>query len=135
MASQIFVNLPVKDLSKSIAFFEGLGYSFHPKFTNEIAGCMVVSESIYFMLVTESYFQTFTNKPIADATKTTEVLNCISLESREHVDAMYNKAIECGGGPSKEPTEYGWMYGRSFVDLDGHQWEVLWIDPAGPTEG
>lgn len=135
MATQIFVNLPVKDLNKTIAFFEGLGYSFNPKFTNEMAGCMVVSESIYFMMVSESYFQTFTNKPIADASKTTEVLNCISVESREHVDAIYNKAMASGGGPSKDPTEYGWMYGRSFVDLDGHQWEIVWIDPAGPSEG
>ncbi|RYY18588.1 MAG: glyoxalase/bleomycin resistance/extradiol dioxygenase family protein [Chitinophagaceae bacterium] len=136
MATQIFVNLPVKDLNRSIAFFEGLGYSFNPQFTNEIAGCMVVSDTIYFMLVTESFFKTFTNKEIADATKTTEVLNCVSVESKEKVDELFEKAITSGGGPSKEPTDYGWMYGRSFTDLDGHQWEMMWIDPAGPpTEG
>ncbi|QKJ31257.1 VOC family protein [Mucilaginibacter mali] len=132
MATQIFVNLPVKDLSKTIAFFEGLGYSFNPQFTNELAGCMVVSDTIYFMMVTEGFFQTFTNKPISDATKATEVLNCVSVESREKADELYDKAIAGGGQPSKEPTDYGWMYGRSFQDLDGHQWEVMYLDPAGP---
>jgi predicted lactoylglutathione lyase len=132
MATQIFVNLPVKDLSKSIAFFEALGYSFNPQFTNELAGCMIVSDTIFFMLVTEPFFKTFINKEISDATKTTEVLNCVSVESKEKADKMFDIAIANGGGPSKEPTDYGWMYGRSFTDLDGHQWEVMWLDPAGP---
>lgn len=132
MATQIFVNLPVKDLSKSISFFENLGYSFNPQFTNDMAGCMVVSDTIYFMLVTEAYFKTFTNKDVADASKTTEVLNCISVESKGKVDEIFEKAIATGGGPSKQPTDYGWMYGRSFTDPDGHQWEVMWMDPAGP---
>jgi predicted lactoylglutathione lyase len=132
MATQIFVNLPVKDLSKSIAFFEALGYSFNPQFTNDMAGCMVVSDTIFFMMVTEPFFKTFINKEIADATKTTEVLNCVSVESKERADEMFETAIANGGGPSKEPTDYGWMYGRSFTDLDGHQWEVMWLDPAGP---
>jgi len=132
MATQIFVNLPVKDLSKSIAFFETLGYSFNPQFTNDMGGCMVVSDTIYFMLLTEEFFKTFINKEVADATKTTEVLNCVSVESKEKADEIFEKAIAAGGGPSKEPTDYGWMYGRSFTDLDGHQWEVMWLDPAGP---
>ena len=132
MPTQIFVNLPVKDLSKSIAFFEALGYSFNPQFTNEVAGCMVVSDAIYFMLVTESFFKTFTKKEVADATKGTEVINCVSVESREKADELYNKAIANGGKPSMEPTDYGWMYGRSFEDLDGHLWEVMYLDPAGP---
>ncbi len=93
---------------------------------------MIVSDSIYFMLVTEPFFKSFTNKAIADATKTTEVLNCISVESKKKADELFDKAIAGGGGPSKEPTDYGWMYGRSFTDLDGHQWEVMWMDPAGP---
>ncbi len=132
MATQIFVNLPVKDLSKSIAFFEALGYNFNPQFTNDEAGCLVISETIYAMLLTIPFFKTFTKKEIVDSTKATEVIIAISVESRKHVDELVNKAFMAGGARSNDPQDYGWMYSWSFQDLDGHLWEVLYTDPAGP---
>ncbi|MCX5390592.1 VOC family protein [Streptomyces sp. NBC_00094] len=133
MAPQmIFVNLPVKDLDASKAFFEKLGYSFNPQFSDDTAGCLVISDTIFAMLLTEEKFKTFTapGKEISDATKATEVLVTLSAESREKVDELADAALAAGAGPAKEPMDMGFMYGRSFTDLDGHHWELFWMDPA-----
>ena len=128
MSTQIFVNLPVKDLNKTIAFFTELGYTFNPKFTDEKATCMIISEHIYAMLLVEPFFKTFIDKDIADATKTTEVLLGLTVESREAVDARVQKAVEAGGKATRTPVDHGWMYQWGYEDLDGHMWEVFYID-------
>ena len=130
MSRKIFVNLPIKNLEKSQAFFKSLGFSFDPKFTNEQGACMVISENHnYVMLLVESFFQTFIKKPIADASKTTEVLVCISCESRAEVDELVKKAVAAGGKTPNTPQDHGFMYGHGFEDLDGHIWELAWMDP------
>jgi len=121
MATKIFVNLPVKNLDKSIAFFKKLGYSFNPQFTDETATCMIISENIFAMLLTEKKFAEFTKKQIADAKSSTEVLIALDAESREKVDEIVRKAKEAGATIYAEPQDHGWMYGHSFADLDGHQ--------------
>ena len=131
MATQIFVNLPVKDLQRSMDFFAQLGYMFNKQFTNEKAACMVISETIYAMLLTEPFFQGFIpGKEIADTTKTKEVLIALSSDSKDAVNALTDKAIAAGGRQFREPEDHGFMYSRSFEDLDGHVWEVVWMDPA-----
>ena len=130
MAKQIFINLPVKDLKNSMTFFEKLGFSFNMQFTDDKAACMIIGENIYAMLLLEKFFKTFTNKEIADAKKTTEVLIAIDAESRQSVDEMIRKAVEAGGSTYRNPQDNGWMYGHSFADLDGHQWEVLYLDES-----
>ena len=129
MASQMFVNLPVKDLQRSVAFFTALGFSFNPQFTDDNATCMIVSEHNFVMLLVEPFFQTFTKKPIADARKSTEVLVCLSCDSRAEVDALVKKALAGGGTPPNAPQDHGFMYGHGFEDLDGHVWELAWMDP------
>lgn len=129
MATQIFVNLPVKDLNKSMAFFKGIGYSFNPQFTDETAACLVISNEIYAMLLTYEKFKEFTTKEIVDATKSTEVLIALSTESKGEVNAMLDKVIKAGGKEFRQPMDYGFMFSRSFEDLDGHVWEILWMDP------
>ena len=129
MPRQIFVNLPIKNMERSKAFFSALGFTFNPQFTNEQGACMVISETIYTMLLVEPFFQTFTKKPIADATKTTEVLVCLSCESREEVDALVKKALAAGGTSPNPPQDHGFMYGHGFTDLDGHIWELVYMDP------
>ena len=131
MSTQIFVNLPVKDLDASKAFYEALGYSVNEQFTDENASCVVVSDTIYVMLLTEAFAARFTNKAVADATTTTEVINALSAESREAVDRLADVALRAGGSRVKEPQDQGFMYSRSFADPDGHQWEVLYMDPSG----
>jgi predicted lactoylglutathione lyase len=128
MPKQIFVNLSVKDLNQTMDFFTKLGFTFNPKFTDQNAACMSIGENIFAMLLLEKFFQTFTKKQIADASKTTEVINALSVESREEVDQMIAKVIEAGGRESRDPEDHGWMYGRAFEDLDGHQWEVFYMD-------
>lgn len=128
MATQIFVNLPVKNLNQSIEFFTQLGYKFNPQFTDETATCMIVSDTIYVMLLTEAKFKTFTPKAICDATKSTEVLVCLSCESRAEVDEMVRKAIAAGGSTYKAPQDYGFMYAHSYQDLDGHIWELVYME-------
>jgi len=128
MSKNIFVNLPVKDLSKSMEFFTKLGFKFNPQFTDDKAACMIIGENIYAMLLLEKFFKTFTKKEISDAKKSTEVLIAIDTESREKVDEMINKAVKAGGSIYNKPQDHGWMYGHSFADLDGHQWEVLYMD-------
>jgi len=130
MVKQIFINLPVKDLKKSMVFFEKLGFSFNMQFTDDSAACLMIGKNIYAMLLLEKFFKTFTNKEIADAKKTTEVLIAIDAESREEVDEMIRKAVDAGGATYRNPQDHGWMYGHSFADLDGHQWEVLCMDES-----
>ena len=128
MATKIFVNLPVKNLDKSIAFFEKLGFSFNPQFTDETAACMVISDDIYAMLLTHAKFKEFTRKKIADATKTTEVLPALSVDSREEGDRLVDKALAAGATEAREPMDHGFMFERSFNDLDGHIWEIVYMD-------
>lgn len=131
MATKIFVNLPVKNLEKSKEFFTKLGYSFNPQFTNDKGACLIINEgSIYAMLLQEEFFKTFTNKEIADATKTTEVLLAIDAESRQKVDEMIEKATAAGGKEPRKKQDEGWMYSRAFEDIDGHIWEVLYMDES-----
>jgi hypothetical protein len=134
MAKQIFVNLPVKDLERAKAFFSALGFSFDPQFTDENAACLILGENLYSMLLVERFFRTFTHKELADTARTTEVITALAETSRERVDELAGKALASGGTPSKEPYDFGWMYGRSFQDPDGHLWEVFWMDPAGPPK-
>lgn len=129
MTTKIFVNLPVEDLEKSKAFFAKLGYRFNPQFTDETAACMVITDDIYAMLLTKAKFKEFTKKAIADATQTTEVLTCLSVDSKAKVDEMLDAALEAGATEARDPMDYGFMYGRSFNDLDGHIWEIIWMDP------
>ncbi len=128
MATKIFVNLPVKDLNKSKEFFTKIGFSINSQFTDETAACVVISEDIYAMILTHAKFKQFTKKEIADATKTTEVLTCLSSDSKEKVNEMVDKAIAAGGTETRDAMDYGFMYARSFNDLDGHIWEVMWMD-------
>ena len=131
MATQIYVNLPVKDLDRSVAFFTTLGFTFNPDFTDANATCMIVGENIFVMLLVEKFFQTFTPKPISDATKATEVLVCLSRDSREDVDGMVRKAVAAGGTIHKDSQDHGFMYAHGFTDLDGHIWELVHMAGAG----
>jgi uncharacterized protein len=130
MAQNIFVNLPVSDLDRSKAYFAKLGYTFNAQFTDGNAACMVISDTIYAMLITHAYFSTFTNKAIADSHKTTEVLIALSCESRDEVAQIAEKAIAAGATEVNPPQDHGFMTVRSVNDLDGHIWEYMWMDPA-----
>lgn len=133
MATQIFVNLPVKDLNRSIDFFTRLGYSFNPQFTDENATCMIVGENIFVMLLVESFFKTFTPKEICDTSKSTEVLVCLSADSREQVDVLVGKALAAGATTPNASKDYGFMYQHGYQDLDGHLWELVYMEPAAAT--
>jgi len=128
MHKQIYINLPVKDLARSRDFFASLGFTFNPQFSNDSGACMVIGENIFAMLLTESFFQGFTTKRIADARETTEVLICISCESRAEVDALVQKALAAGGRAPNPVQDHGFMYGHGFEDLDGHVWELSYMD-------
>jgi uncharacterized protein len=130
MDTKIFVNLPVKDLQKSKEFFTKLGFTNNRQFTDEKAACMVINNDIYVMLLTNEFFQTFTPKKISDATQTTEVLVSLMVESRAKVDELVRKAVTAGGTTYKDPDDQGAMYGHGFQDLDGHIWEIGWMDPS-----
>ena len=130
MPTQIFVNLPVKNLAQSIDFFTKLGFTFNAQFTDETATCMIVSEDIFVMLLTHEKFKTFTPNPICDATKSTEVLVCLSRDSREKVDEIVRQAIAAGGRTYNAPQDHGFMYAHGFQDPDGHIWEVMHMDPS-----
>jgi uncharacterized protein len=130
MARKIFVNLPVQDLQRSMAFFAALGFTFNKQFTDDTAACMVISDDIYAMLLTHAKFREFTRKEIADATEVTEVLTCLSADSKAEVDRLADAALAAGGTEARGPMDYGFMYGRSFQDPDGHIWEVIWMDPS-----
>ena len=129
MSTKIFVNLPVKDLSKSMAFFKTLGWTFNPQFTDETAASLVISDTIYAMLLTHKKFAEFTNRKIADAA-TVEVLIALAVDSKAEVDRIADAASKAGATEAKPPQDYGFMQLRSFLDLDGHQWEILYMDPA-----
>jgi predicted lactoylglutathione lyase len=130
MATQIFVNLPVKNLKKSIDFFTALGFKFNRQFTDDTATCMIVSDTIFVMLLTEEKFKTFTPKAICDATKSSEVLVCLSMDSRDKVNEMVSKAVAGGGSTYSDPQDHGFMYGHGFQDLDGHIWELIYMEPG-----
>lgn len=130
MATKIFVNLPVKNLDRSVEFFTMLGFTFNQQFTDESATCMVISGDIYVMLLTEERFKEFTPKEICDATKSTEVLVALTCDGREQVDVMVRKAVAAGGSTYNEPQDHGFMYGHGFQDPDGHIWEVIYMDPS-----
>jgi len=130
MSTKLFINLPVKDLQKSIAFFTSLGFTINQQFTNEDAASLVISEEIYAMLLTEKFFKTFMKKEITDTTKSIEVINALMLDSRTAVDELAEKAFKAGASKLRDPEDMGFMYGRSFIDLDGHHWEIGWMDPA-----
>jgi predicted lactoylglutathione lyase len=135
MSRLIFLNLPVRDLPASRAFFEALDFSFDEKFCDDKAACMVVSEQAWVMLLERDRFADFVTKPVADANEATALTVAVSAESREAVDAFAETALGAGASAGKEPQEYGFMYQRSFHDLDGHLWEVMWMDPVAAEKG
>jgi predicted lactoylglutathione lyase len=132
MPTQIFVNLPVRDLDRSVSFFTALGYTFNAQFTDKNATCMVVSDSIAVMLLVEPFFKTFTPKPIADARTSTEVILCLSCASREAVDDLVRKAVAAGATTPMPPQDHGFMYQHGYQDLDGHLWELAYMDTTQP---
>ncbi len=129
MATQIFVNLPVKDLKKSMAFFTQLGFSFNAQFTDDTAACMVITNDIYAMLLTEAKFKEFTPKQIADAKNSTEVITALSFSSKDEVNRLVDTALKSGATQTRPAEDYGFMFSRSFNDPDGHIWEAFWMDP------
>ena len=130
MITNIFVNLPVKDLNKTVEFFTKLGFTFNPQFTDENATCMIVGKDIFVMLLVEKFFKTFTKKEISDTTKNTEAIVALSAQSREEVDQMMEKVLGAGGREARDPQDHGWMYGRSFEDINGHLWEIFYMDES-----
>lgn len=130
MPRKLFVNLPVKDLDRSVAFFTALGFNFNPQFTDANATCMIVSDDSFVMLLVEPFFQGFTAKPLGDARQQTEVLLAFSLDSREEVDELVGKAVAAGATITQPARDHGFMYQQSFADLDGHQWEPFFMDPG-----
>ena len=135
MATQIFVNLPVKDLKSSVEFFSKLGFTFDPQFTDENATCMIVGENIFVMLLVERFFKTFTRKELCDATSSTEVIVCLSAESRGKVDELVAAAVAAGGTTPMARKNYGVMYQHGFQDLDGHLWELIHMEPNAAKQG
>ena len=137
MVKQIFINLPVKDLVATKKFWIALGFTFNPQFTDENAASLILGENIFAMLILPTFFTRFTKKQIVDATQATEAINSFSVESRAHVDDVMTKAMASGGKETRPAEDYGWMYGRSFEDLDSHQWEVVYMDmtkvPKNPS--
>jgi predicted lactoylglutathione lyase len=129
MSHKLFVSLPIKNIERSVAFFKSLGFAFNPKLTDEKAACLLIGDAAYAMLVTETFFKTFTKKQICDTTTHVEGAYGISCEAREEVDAMWTKAMAGGGKDGGPPEDHGFMYSRSFEDLDGHHWEVVWMNP------
>ena len=130
MKTKIFLNLAVKDLKRSIAFFTELGFSFNQKFTNDKGTCLIIGEDINVMLLVEEFYQTFTDKKICDTATTSEVLISISVETRQQVDEMIEKAVKAGGANYREAQDYGWMYQRTFLDPDRHHWEIFCMDES-----
>ncbi len=133
MHNQIFVNLPIKDLPRSVRFFESLGYTFNPQFTDENATCMILGENLFAMLLVEPYFRTFIEKDVSDAHRATEVLLAVPVASREAVDALVEKALAAGAKEPRAARDYGFMYQRSYDDLDGHTWEVFHMSEMPPA--
>lgn len=131
---KIFVNLAVANLERSVEFFTRLGFAFDPRFTDESATCMIVSDEAFVMLLVRSRFSDFTTKVLCDPATHTEAILAVSADSREQVDELADAALAAGGQPSSEPKDLGFMYYRNFQDPDGHLWEVVWMDPAAMTE-
>ena len=134
MSRTTFVNLPVKDLAATVAFWTGLGFEFNPAFTDDRAACMVISDEAYVMLLVEDFYRTFTTKDVVDADTGNEVILCLSTDSRAEVDDLVRKALAGGGKPSNDPLRDGPMYGWSFQDVDGHLWELMYMDPTAYAE-
>jgi predicted lactoylglutathione lyase len=130
MSRKIFVNLSVRDLTKSMEFFTALGFTFNAQFTDDKAACMIISEEAYVMLLSEPFFRGFTKKEPCDTTRATEAMLALSCDSKAEVDQLVRKAIDAGGSHAMDSMDHGFMYGWSFYDLDGHHWEVMWMDPA-----
>lgn len=136
MSKLIFINLPVTDLPRSKSFYEAVGATNNPAFTDDTAACMVLSETIHVMLLTHDKWRQFTSKPIVDAHANAQVLLCLSADSRDDVSSLVDKATKAGGKADPTPTQdYGFMFGRSFEDLDGHIWEIMWMDPSAIPHG
>lgn len=135
MSRMIFVNLPVRDLSRAMTFFRALGFDFNPQFTDETAACLVISEQIYAMLLTHEKFRSFAPKAVSDTRDGNEVLVCLSCASRAEVDDLVRKAVGAGGTIFRDPQDHGFMYGHSFQDPDGHVWELMWMDPSAVAGG
>lgn len=131
---KLFVNIPVTDLQRAITFFEALGFTFNRQFTDASATCMLVGEDAYFMLLDSERFAGFSGRPVGDPRQATGAMYALSAESREEVDRLVERALAAGGTLAAKPEDHGFMYGRSFYDLDGHHWEVFWMDP-GAVEG
>ncbi len=127
---KIFVNLPVQDLPRSMDFFRALGYTFNMQFTDENAACLVLGDDIFVMLLVKPFFKGFITNEVADAKQVAEAIISLSVDSRDAVDALADKALAAGGSPSKEPNDMGFMYSRSFLDPDGHHWEAFYMDPS-----
>jgi predicted lactoylglutathione lyase len=135
MFKQIFINLPIKDMARSQAFFKSLGLTFNAQFTNEQGACLELGENLFAMLLVEPFFQGFTKLPISDAKKATEVLIALPVDSREQVSELVAKAVAAGATTPNAPVDHGFMYQHGFADLDGHQWEVFWMDmSAAPAQ-
>ena len=128
-ARKVFVNLPVRDLGRTKDFFSRLGFAFNPKFTDDNAACMVLSEQGYVMLLREEFFKTFTKRELCDTTARTEALVALDCESRDEVEALFKTALDAGAREALPPQDHGFMYSRAFYDLDGHHWEIFWMDP------
>ena len=133
MSTQIFVNLPVKDLQRSVEFFSKLGYTFDPQYTDENATCMIIADNIFAMLLVKPFFESFISKPVADAHKTAEVILALSADSRTAVDVLVDKAIAAGAGEPRPTQDLAFMYQRGFEDLDGHLWEVFHMSGPPPA--
>ncbi|MFC6673118.1 VOC family protein [Marinobacterium aestuariivivens] len=128
MARQVYINLPVKQLERSIDFFTRIGFSLNPQFSDDTAACIIIDQNLFVMLLTEAKFAGFTPNPVCDARQSTEVLVCLGCDSRAEVDAMVQKALAAGGNTYKEPEDHGFMYGHGFQDPDGHIWELIHMD-------
>jgi predicted lactoylglutathione lyase len=135
MHKQIYVNLAVNDLERSKAFFSAIGLKFEPQFTNEQAACLILGENIYAMLLVKDLFKSFTRKSLCDPKESTEALVGLSCESREEVDALVARALAAGGAIPRAPQDYGFMYGHGFEDIDGHIWELIYMDPNAKAAG
>lgn len=133
-STHTFVNLPVKDLNQTKEFFSSIGFEFNPQFSDEKAACLVINDNTFVQLLTESYFQTFISKPVADVASAAAGIIALSADSREQVDELADKALAAGGKQSKEPADHGFMYVRSFEDLDGHLWEIAFFDPSAYSQ-
>ncbi|WP_134498608.1 VOC family protein [Microvirga pakistanensis] len=129
MATKIYVNLPVKDLQRAVRFFQAIGFRYDPQLSDESAACLAISEDIFAMLLTEAKFREVARRPVADTARMTEVLTCLSVESRRRVNQLVDRALTQGGREVREPEDHGFMFGRSFSDLDGHIWEIIYMAP------